>query len=574
MCDEWFSSPFSATPTDASDRFSRKRSVTDKCGSVRKKSKEVNQKMLNDVVAEESEDVDIIYVCKDVELSSDKEANGGIGMSDKNQCFLPLIDRCPPTCTSDLAVHKKKIEEVRFWLKSHCKRSNAKVLLMTGPCGSGKTVTLKLLCEEMNIGIVEWTAPDKYDISVAENGSEIIAEQPQLNSFTEFLDSAKYGRFHAAKERNIILVENLPNILYLQPEQLHLVLRRCMSRLLSSIVFVISSVESSWYLNIRRILPIHVINDLGIDVITFNSPSVTLLIKCVQLMLKKLKLKAEKTKIKRIAESADGDIRCAVNNLQLSIDENRSLVNDVKLCSSSSQTDVFHSLGKLLYAKRLESADRSWTETENLLSKNLLQYRRDCPPKSYVDDIISRSGLSSDQMMSFLQEHEVYFLGVISDCRRVFYNISLMDCTFNSWQLRESPYVDEYEAQVSARSTLFFNSSTRPNFGRSLYKFHKPRWSNEWKQYNVIAYECRVAFPFVPSTDLFTLLLPMLSYLSVSLDNRQRLALTSLGRWVLSDRRIAAKMEETKVLTDSKERTTVAMKEDHFDIEEVDDCEK
>lgn len=58
----------------------------------------------------------------------------------------------------------------------------SKILLLTGPCGSGKTATVKVLCSELRMKLVEWESPDHYEFAVDENGEEILCEQSQVNS--------------------------------------------------------------------------------------------------------------------------------------------------------------------------------------------------------------------------------------------------------------------------------------------------------------------------------------------------------------------------------------------------------
>ncbi|TNN28193.1 Cell cycle checkpoint protein RAD17 [Liparis tanakae] len=56
----------------------------------------------------------------------------------------PWVDRYSPRSQAELAVHKKKIEEVENWLRVHSSSSKGGVLLLTGPSGCGKTATVQL----------------------------------------------------------------------------------------------------------------------------------------------------------------------------------------------------------------------------------------------------------------------------------------------------------------------------------------------------------------------------------------------------------------------------------------------
>ncbi|OUM62075.1 hypothetical protein PIROE2DRAFT_11725 [Piromyces sp. E2] len=81
---------------------------------------------------------------------------------DKNIETQLWIDKYTPQNSTELAVNKNKIEEVRKWLKFNIiqnRRKRPSLLILNGPSGSGKTATLKVLAEELGIEIVEWTNP-------------------------------------------------------------------------------------------------------------------------------------------------------------------------------------------------------------------------------------------------------------------------------------------------------------------------------------------------------------------------------------------------------------------------------
>ncbi|XP_037536704.1 cell cycle checkpoint protein RAD17 [Nematolebias whitei] len=69
------------------------------------------------------------------------------------------VDRYSPASQTELAVHKKKIEEVENWLRTHTDASKlqAGILILTGPSGCGKTATVHVLSREMGIRVHEWT---------------------------------------------------------------------------------------------------------------------------------------------------------------------------------------------------------------------------------------------------------------------------------------------------------------------------------------------------------------------------------------------------------------------------------
>uniref|UniRef100_A0A915AVA1 Cell cycle checkpoint protein RAD17 n=2 Tax=Parascaris univalens TaxID=6257 RepID=A0A915AVA1_PARUN len=490
----------------------------------------------------------------------------------QSRCYESLIDRFAPTNVEHLAVHTKKIDQVREWMLNHrdgMKRS--KILLLNGPCGSGKTATVKVLCSELRMQLVEWESPDHYEFAVDENGEEIICEQSQVRVFADFLKSVDRNSLDDSCAQRVVLIEHLPNIFYREPGLLHSLLctyalySRCM------FIFVLSSIESCWTLNPRRLFPMSMLRDLRFDTITFNPSALTFLSKVIRRILSELKIKATSTQIKYIAESAVGDIRCAINNLQLCIGGDGQLLKDAVLFGSSSQTDPFHSIGRMLHGKRAEHDSNEWLESENLLSERLCgRFHRPRPPKDVLEDVIQKTAMSGDNIAAYLEEHEPYFVKSLTDLRAVFDNISLMDSLFGSWEVRMNNALSEYEAQIAARSTIFYNYGIKYSSGRGLHSLSKPRWWETQKRIEMLTKEVRTVFPGSVGKDLFTLILPMMLHIGPPLDICQRHFLTALN----SRNSASAQPEFASVTSMQHQRnllngTRTAMEEDGFDIEEV-----
>ncbi|KIM70458.1 hypothetical protein SCLCIDRAFT_1142108 [Scleroderma citrinum Foug A] len=73
------------------------------------------------------------------------------------------VDKYEPTSEAELAVHKRKVEDVRQWLleafeggPSAKLRKYRRVLALTGPAGTAKTTTLRVLSRELGFQILEW----------------------------------------------------------------------------------------------------------------------------------------------------------------------------------------------------------------------------------------------------------------------------------------------------------------------------------------------------------------------------------------------------------------------------------
>lgn len=70
------------------------------------------------------------------------------------------VDLYAPTTRDDLAVHKKKIQEVENWLvESMAGMKGRRFLLLSGPSGCGKSATIRILAKEAGLNLMEWINP-------------------------------------------------------------------------------------------------------------------------------------------------------------------------------------------------------------------------------------------------------------------------------------------------------------------------------------------------------------------------------------------------------------------------------
>ncbi|XP_068506174.1 cell cycle checkpoint protein RAD17 isoform X11 [Syngnathus scovelli] len=153
------------------------------------------------------------------------------GHKDKDE---PWIDRYRPYSKVDLAVHKKKVEEVENWLKLHTEPSQGGLLLLRGPSGCGKTATINVLSRELGFRIQEWINPPNlvWCSQQVLDRTTVLSSTSQSAQFQEFLlRSNKYNCLKMVGDtsstgRSLILVEEFPNQFYRNPSGLHDILRK------------------------------------------------------------------------------------------------------------------------------------------------------------------------------------------------------------------------------------------------------------------------------------------------------------------------------------------------------------
>lgn len=137
----------------------------------------------------------------------------------------PWVDKYKPETQNDLAVQKKKIEEVETWLKTHAfqrpPKQGGSILLLTGPPGCGKTATIQILAKDLDIQVQEWTNPISLDFTKEDLGSifghvsnfHMFPSQAQAAIFQDFLLRAnKYNKLQmlgesSGNDKKLILIE-------------------------------------------------------------------------------------------------------------------------------------------------------------------------------------------------------------------------------------------------------------------------------------------------------------------------------------------------------------------------------
>ncbi|CAG9529844.1 unnamed protein product [Cercopithifilaria johnstoni] len=225
----------------------------------------------------------------------------------KEKSTHSLIDRFPLQNVEQLAVNPKKIDELRRWMqKKEGRCRECKLLLLTGPTGSGKTIAVKMLCRELNLELIEWNCSEFYNVFYDPEGEEVVYEENQVRKFAEFLKSSDRGSLEKSVLQKVILVEQLPNIFYQDPSILHATLRNTIKNTVCMYIFIMSDVDSCWYLSPKRILPTNIRCQLGFEELAFNASAIIFLSKALRRITSLLKVNVSPLQIKRIAENSNG----------------------------------------------------------------------------------------------------------------------------------------------------------------------------------------------------------------------------------------------------------------------------
>ncbi|KAG8998506.1 Cell cycle checkpoint protein rad17 [Tulasnella sp. 427] len=309
------------------------------------------------------------------ETASDVKGKKKASSSSNDQADQLWVDLFAPESEEDLAVHKRKVEDVRRWLVDALDggpggkmRKYRRILALTGPAGTGKTATVRVLAKELGVELVEWRNGMDDDFASEDYESLSLKFQTFLErastyhtlSFTPtHLSSFSLSQHPSAmpppvqppqpptNQKQLILIEDLPNITHLPTrESFHAALiafANAPDPPACPIVFVISNAGSrgeakdergGWGkrevedgVDVRSVVPRELLGGPYVIEIQFNPVAITLLRNAVNALLDKVFAagstsgmsqgqRPPKDVVEVVVSSANGDIRSAVMALQ------------------------------------------------------------------------------------------------------------------------------------------------------------------------------------------------------------------------------------------------------------------
>ncbi|KAF2459999.1 Rad17 cell cycle checkpoint protein-domain-containing protein [Lineolata rhizophorae] len=377
----------------------------------------------------------------------------------------PWTDKYGPVNLEELAVHKKKVAEVRTWLQDvFCGRDRRRILLLKGPAGSGKSTTISLLSRDSGFVIQEWKNPSG---SLGSTGSVSYGA-----SFDDFLGrTAKFGSLHldvlddsegrsdqstADSPRQLVLVEEFPASLTHSSSALQSFRKAILQFLAANvpslaafsssagaqpvvpIVIIVSetlltsSSASADSFTAHRLLGSEILHHPGVTTIEYNPIAPTFLTKALELVIVKEARKSGRRRtpgpqvINRLAEG--GDVRSSVSVLEflcvqgdsdgwgakVAFTKSKRSSNNVPLTDMEKRSlamiseresalGIFHSVGKVVYNKRTDQGGPP-PQPPNFLP----HLRRPKASDVDVNRLIDELGTDTQTFVSAL--HENYIL--------------------------------------------------------------------------------------------------------------------------------------------------------------------
>lgn len=267
----------------------------------------------------------------------------------------PWSERFGPSNLGELAVHSRKVADVRRWMEDvMAGRMRQRLLILKGAAGAGKTTTIRLLAKDMKCELLEWRNP---------TGSlgAVRGFQSASAQFDEFMGrGSKFGQLETDVEvslpssstndkirddgRKIILIEEFPNtfarsstaltsfrntiieFLSRNTPSLATFGHQASKDLVTPVVMIISETlltttsASADSFTAHRLLGPEIMRHPGTGIIEFNPVAPTILASALELIVQKEARKSGRKRtpgplvLKRLGEI--GDIRSAISSLE------------------------------------------------------------------------------------------------------------------------------------------------------------------------------------------------------------------------------------------------------------------
>ncbi|KAL1701342.1 Rad17 cell cycle checkpoint protein-domain-containing protein [Schizophyllum commune] len=397
------------------------------------------------------------------------------------------VDLYEPTTEEELAVHVKKVDSVRSWFKEALTgdklRKYRRILVLTGPAGTGKTSTVRVLAREMGFDIMEWR--NESNASKAYTDSDDYDPDEYAPSshepFSTFMSRASRCRdvFSSNARPHIILLEDLPNILHSGTQQsFHESLRSLVQPsdvVLPPIVIIISDAGlrgteldevgamhgRDSVIDVRTVLPKEMLNGPFVTRILFNPIAPTLMTRALKGMLAKRSQQPSGEFLDTLVATSNGDIRSAIMALQfasVATKPGKKGKSDRAVLEAITRREqglvLFHLLGKILYNKRKgDPPGKSQLQRDIQKEKDLDRTLKNPPPlpdwlsehnrkasRVDVDSIYADAPIDSSLLSLYIHQNYIPFCEDIDQCEGVSEWLSWVDSSGGEQWYQANPH--------------------------------------------------------------------------------------------------------------------------------------
>ncbi|KAK2624253.1 hypothetical protein QTJ16_006203 [Diplocarpon rosae] len=382
----------------------------------------------------------------------------------------PWAERFAPMNLDELAVHRKKVSDVRRWLEDVMGgRSRQRLLILKGAAGTAKTTTVQLLAKAMDCDVLEWRNPvgsvassDGF-LSISAQFEDFMGRGGKYGQLDIISDNGKSEVNPLDRRKNLILIEEFPNTFTRSSTALQSFRSTVVSYLASNtpppsmkdynsrdsitpVVMIISETlltttsASADSFTAHRLLGPEILQHPGVGIIEFNAIAPTFLAKALELVVQKESRKSGRRKIpgplvlKKIGEI--GDIRSAIGSLEflclrgdtdgdwgakITFGKNKKASKETALTKMEEESlelvtqreaslGIFHAVGKVVHNKRDEKAPVFQVGVDDIerLPDFMSLHSRPLRTQVMVNELIDETGTDTQTFVAAL--HENYIL--------------------------------------------------------------------------------------------------------------------------------------------------------------------
>ncbi|XP_020203810.1 cell cycle checkpoint protein RAD17 isoform X1 [Cajanus cajan] len=412
------------------------------------------------------------------------------------------VDKYKPHSLDELAVHKKKVEEVKMWFEERLKPSKAgysnNVLVISGQAGIGKSTAIHVIASYLGAIVYGWNTPTpviwQEHLHNSGTGTQYTSK---LDEFESFVDRVrKYGLLlnsHSGESKPsiILLIDDLPMIngkpaFGRVKDCLHLLVNSI--QIPTAILFTDYGNADSADYNARCLEELKLsLESSGACKVAFNPITVNTMKKILFRICQMEHCDVTDEHVDLIAKTSGGDIRHAITSLQFFCVK-PTLVHSLAppTCSRGALKEestkpvrsddgyslhfgrdetlsLFHALGKFLHNKRETGVATEYDQDGFLIRERLsrLPLKMDVPEK-----ILCQAHVQPGPVADFLHENVLDFLNdeaiddawtlssYLSDADILLAKHRGMLCSYNEAE----SVLQSAAASISVRGVLFGNS--------------------------------------------------------------------------------------------------------------------
>ena len=242
-------------------------------------------------------------------------------------------DKYQPQELGELVGQPQAVKEIFGWAENWRKgRPSKSALLLYGPAGTGKTAAAQALARQMGWDLVEMNASDKRAFDVIKQVAGTAADTGTL--------------FSGAKGKRLVVLDEVDNVYGVQDRGGYRAIEEIIENPSNPVVLIANDqYDIPWQIRAACLM------------INFRRVQHDAIVGALQKICRAEKIGVEPLALKVIAETSNGDLRSAINDLQALAEGKKHLaMKDVVLYKRDREANIFDVLSQLMRATTAKQA--------------------------------------------------------------------------------------------------------------------------------------------------------------------------------------------------------------------------